>query len=84
LIPNDDDRAFIHQSLTQEMAKGIFLPETKARYLQIIEDLRQQGAEGIILGCTEIPMLIKPEDTDIVQFDTTRIHSAAAVEFALA
>jgi aspartate racemase len=83
LVPNDDDRAYIHQTITQEMVKGIFLPETKARYMEIIEDLRQQGAEGIILGCTEIPILIKPEDTDIIQFDTTLIHSAAAVEFAL-
>lgn len=83
LVPDDDDRVYIHQTITQEMAKGIFLPETKVRYLEIIEDLKQRGAQGIILGCTEIPILIKPEDTDIMQFDTTRIHSAAAVEFAL-
>jgi aspartate racemase len=83
LTPNQADRDFIHQTLMDELGKGIFLPGTKARYLQIINDLIHQGAEGIILGCTEIPLLIKPEDTDIIQFDTTQIHSAAAVGFAL-
>jgi aspartate racemase len=83
LTPNQTDRDFIHQTLMDELGKGIFLPETKARYLQIIDSLIQQGAQGIILGCTEIPLLIKPEDTDVIQFDTTQIHSAAAVEFAL-
>ncbi|MES2064906.1 MAG: aspartate/glutamate racemase family protein [Bacteroidota bacterium] len=83
ITPNDADRTFIHQTLMDELGKGILLPETKTRYLQIIERLVQQGAEGIILGCTEIPLLIKPEDTDVIQFDTTQIHSAAAVEFAL-
>jgi aspartate racemase len=83
LIPGENDRKFIHTTLTDELGKGILLPETKARYLQIIENLKQQGAEGVILGCTEIPLLIKPHDTDIIQFDTTQIHSAAAVEFAI-
>jgi aspartate racemase len=83
ITPNDTDRAFIHQTLMDELGKGILLPETKTRYLQIIESLVKQGAEGIILGCTEIPLLIKPDDTDVIQFDTTQIHSAAAVEFAL-
>ncbi|MDB5061170.1 MAG: aspartate/glutamate racemase family protein [Mucilaginibacter sp.] len=83
LIPGEDDRKFIHTTLTDELGKGVLLPETKARYLQIIENLKQRGAEGVILGCTEIPLLIKPDDTDIIQFDTTQIHSAAAVEFAI-
>lgn len=84
LIPNDSERAFIHQTLMDELGKGILLPETKAEYLKIINRLVQEGAEGVILGCTEIPLLIKPGDTDVIQFDTTQIHSAAAVEFALA
>ncbi|RYU92355.1 aspartate/glutamate racemase family protein [Mucilaginibacter terrigena] len=83
ITPNPADRDFIHQTLMDELGKGIFLAETKARYLQIINSLIQQGAQGIILGCTEIPLLIMPEDTDVIQFDTTQIHSAAAVEFAL-
>jgi aspartate racemase len=69
--------------IPHELGKGIFCPKPNTRYLQIIDSLIQQGAQGIILGCTEIPLLIKPEDTDVIQFDTTQIHSAAAVEFAL-
>jgi aspartate racemase len=83
LLPGADDRDFIHQTLMDELGKGIMKTETKARYLQIIEQLRLRGAQGIILGCTEIPLLIKPEDTTIVQFDTTMIHSNAAVEFII-
>jgi len=83
LVPETNDRDFIHQTLVEELGKGIVKPETKQRYLQIIEDLREKGAQGVILGCTEIPLLIKPEDTEITQFDTTQIHSAAAVAFAL-
>lgn len=83
LTPDKADRDFIHETLLREMGKGIFRPETKAAYLQIIDKLRQQGAEGVILGCTEIPLLIQPADTDMMLFDTAAIHSAAAVEFAL-
>ncbi|RFZ95780.1 aspartate/glutamate racemase family protein [Mucilaginibacter conchicola] len=83
IIPNDTERAFIHQTLMDELGKGILLPETKAEYLKIINRFVQEGAEGVILGCTEIPLLIKPGDTDVILFDTTQIHSAAAVEFAL-
>nr|WP_294945997.1 aspartate/glutamate racemase family protein [uncultured Mucilaginibacter sp.] len=83
LTPDKADRDFIHETLLREMGKGIFKPETKAAYLQIIEKLKQQGAEGVILGCTEIPLLIQPADIDIMLFDTAAIHSAAAVEFAL-
>ena len=83
LTPNQADRDYIHQTLMDELGKGILLPETRTRYLQIIDSLIQQGAQAVILGCTEIPLLIKPEDTDVMQFDTTQIHSAAAVEFVL-
>ncbi|MCO5935022.1 aspartate/glutamate racemase family protein [Mucilaginibacter sp. RB4R14] len=83
ITPNQADRDYIHQTLMDELGKGILLSETKARYLKIMEDLVQNGAQAIILGCTEIPLLIKPEDTNVMQFDTTQIHSAAAVEFAL-
>ncbi len=83
ITPNQADRDYIHQTLMDELGKGILLPETKTRYLKIMEDLVQNGAQAIILGCTEIPLLIKPEDTNVMQFDTTQIHSAAAVEFAL-
>jgi len=59
------------------------LPETKQQYLRIIDGLIQQGAEGFILGCTEIPILIKQEDCKVPVFDTGLIHATAAVDFAL-
>jgi aspartate racemase len=84
LIPSDDDRAFIHRTIFDELGKDVFLPETKARYVEIISSLQDRGAAGAILGCTEIPLLIKPQDTPAPVFDTTAIHVAAAVDFALA
>ncbi len=84
LIPNEKEIEIINSSIYTELAKGIILPQTKENYLEIINKLNQHGAEGIILGCTEIPMLIKQEDCDIPLFDTTFIHANAAVEFALA
>lgn len=83
IIPGDDDRAFIHHTLHSELSKGITTPETKQRYMEIMDSLISLGAEGIILGCTEIPLLIKQEDVSFPVFDTTRIHSAAAVAYAL-
>ena len=82
LIPEAADRDFIHTSIFSELGKNIFSRETKQRYLEIIERLRLRGAEGVILGCTEIPMLIKPEDCNVATFDTTLIHAKYAVDFA--
>jgi aspartate racemase len=84
IVPPLEERNFIHHAIDTELVKSITLPATKARFLKIIDGLRAQGAEGIILGCTEIPILIKQGDTDLPVFDTTRIHSLAAVDFALA
>lgn len=83
IIPEDDDRIFIHNSIFDELGKSIFRDETKQRYIRIIGDLQRKGAQGIILGCTEIPLIIKQADTPVPVFDTTVIHSTAAVEFAL-
>ena len=83
IIPDEDDRNFIHDSIFNELAKDIINPDTKKRYISIIDKLISKGAEGVILGCTEIPLLIKQEDVSIPAFDTTLIHSKAAVEFAL-
>ncbi len=77
------DREFIHTSIYAELGKGIFTVAAKTRYLQIIEDLKVRGAQGIIFGCTEIPMLLNQRDCDIPVFDTTAIHSRSAVDFAL-
>ncbi len=83
IIPGSNDIEFINNSIYNEFSKGIFLPETKQQYLRIINDLIQQGAEGFILGCTEIPILIKQEDCTVPVFDTGLIHATAAVDFAL-
>lgn len=83
IIPNDEERDFIHSSIFDELGKDIFTTETKQKYLDIIEKLHERGAEGVIFGCTEIPLLLKPEDCHIPSFDTTLLHAKAAVEFAL-
>lgn len=83
LIPGAQERDHIHYTIFEEFGRNIFTPETKQYYLDVIRELIQQGAEGIILGCTEIPMLISPDDVDIPLFDTMRIHAEAAVGFAL-
>lgn len=83
IIPGEEAIGFINHAIYNEMGKGLFLPETKARFLAIIDQLTKEGAQGIILGCTEIPILVKQEDCSVLLFDTTRIHSAAAVDFAL-
>ncbi len=83
IIPEEEERQFIHYTIFNELGKGIFTNETKQRYLQIMEGMIQNGAEAIILGCTEIPMLIQRGDTEIKTFDTTLIHATAAVNFAL-
>lgn len=83
IIPDENDREFIHYNIFEELGRGSVLPESKARYISIINKLIDEGAEGVILGCTEIPLLIKQEDVMIPVFDTAMIHSKAAVEFML-
>jgi len=83
IIPNDSDRAYIHHVIFEEFGRGIFLPETKKRFQFIMQDLVNAGAEGIVLGCTEIPLLLRQTDFHLPLFDTTQIHSKAAVDFAL-
>lgn len=83
MIPDDADREFIHGSIFGDLSAGIVRPEVKGRYLDIIDALAQRGAEGAILGCTEIPLVVKPGDTSTPTLDTTAIHAEAAVSFAL-
>jgi aspartate racemase len=83
LIPDLFDRDLIHAAIYNELGKGLLLPETKSMLLTVMEELKDSGAEGIILGCTEIPLLITQEDFELPLFDTTLIHASAAVEFAL-
>jgi aspartate racemase len=83
ITPGEADRDFIHASIFDELTNGIFKTETKTKYLEIIEKLRGAGERGVVFGCTEIPLLIEQSECDITVFDTTAIHSKAAVDFAL-
>ena len=84
VTPTDAERDFIHGTIFGELAKNVIKPETRARYLEIMDRMaRQDGARGAILGCTEIPLLIKQSDTKLPVFDTTALHARAAVDFAL-
>lgn len=84
LVPDRDDRAFVDHAILHELVQETFRDETRARFLGIIAELGRRGAEGIVLGCTEIPLLIGPDDAGLPLFDTLRIHAQAAVDFALA
>lgn len=83
LIPDKDAQQEIHRVINEELCQGQFLDSSRQYYSQVIQDLANEGAEGVILGCTEIGLLIKQEDSSIPVFDTTAIHAAAAVEFLL-
>jgi aspartate racemase len=83
IIPNEAEIEIINSAIYNEMGKGIFTAATKAAFLTIIERLKEQGAEAAVLGCTEIPILIKQEDTSLLIFDTTLIHATTAVDFSL-
>jgi aspartate racemase len=83
LVPEKDDREFIHETILNELLKNVISEKSKTRFLRIINDLGANGAEAIILGCTEIPLLVKPEDTQLPLVDTLQIHCQAAVAFAL-
>ena len=82
IIPNESDRDIIHNVIYDELSKGLMLDASKTGYLKIIENLEQQGVEGIVLGCTEIPLLINQDDLAIPVFDTTTIHAIKAFELA--
>ena len=83
IIPKENDRDIIHDVIFNELCLGIVKENSKQQYIKIIKDLERSGAEGVILGCTEIPLLITKEDVSIPVFDTTRIHAEYAVNFAL-
>ena len=84
LIPDAADREIVHNTIYGELVKGVLNPESRQAFLKIIAKLQAQGAQGVVLGCTEIPLLIKQADVAIPVFDTTRIHAEAAAAWALA
>lgn len=83
IIPSEEERKIIHDILYNELCLGDIRNISKDKFKKIIEKLVSQGAQGIILGCTEIPLLVDQKDYSIPLFDTTLIHSKAAVDFAL-
>jgi aspartate racemase len=83
ITPNKADRQIIHSIIYQELCLGEIKESSKQKYLRIIQDLADQGAQGVILGCTEIGTLVKQNDTTVKLYDTTTIHANKAVEFSL-
>ncbi len=83
LVPDEAGRAKVHGIIYDELCRGLVKPESKAVYLDEIARMRSGGADGVILGCTEITMLIGQPDFDVPVFDTTAIHAEAAIAFAL-
>jgi aspartate racemase len=82
IIPPEKDREYIHRTIFEEFSKEIFTDEARARYSEIIDELVSAGAEGVILGCTEIPILMRRKAFSVPLFNTTEIHADAAVKFA--
>jgi aspartate racemase len=82
-IPSPDQMATVHRVIYDELCAGVIRPDSKQKYADVIQDLVAEGAEGVILGCTEIGLLIKQEDSPVPLFDTTEIHARAAVDYAL-
>lgn len=83
MIPNDAERQIIHDIIYNELVLGEIKEESKRKYVDIISGLQQKGAQGVVLGCTEIPLLIKQGDVEIEVFDTTTLHAMAAVDEAV-
>ncbi len=83
VIPDQADRDYVHRVIFSELCLGKFTQESRQKYLAIIDKLRQQGAQGVILGCTEIPLLIQQEDTDLPLFNTAALHAEYALEYSL-
>lgn len=83
LVPDTEDRAEVHRVIYEELCLGVLEDTSRARYREVIARLVERGAQGVILGCTEIELLIGPEDAPVPVFPTTRLHVEAAVELAL-
>ncbi len=84
IVPEEDQRAMIHRVIFEELVLGVVSDISRREYVSVIDSLHARGAQGVILGCTEIELLIGPDDTTVPVFPTTRIHAAAAVSLALA
>ncbi len=83
VVPEEAEREIVHNIIYKELVNGRFLDASREQYKKVIEQLEKRGVEGVILGCTEIPLLISSEDTHTPIFDTTKIHAEMAVDWAL-
>jgi aspartate racemase len=83
LVPDEPDQALVHRIIYDELCLGVVREESRRAYVEVVDRLLEGGAQGIILGCTEIELLIGPEDLDVPSFPTTRIHIVAAVDAAV-
>ena len=83
IVPSPDEMSIVHKVIYDELCQGIINSDSKDQYLTIVHNLFEQGAEAVILGCTEIALLLKQEDTDVPLYDTTAIHASSAVDMAL-
>jgi len=83
VIPNADDRAIVHRVIYEELCLGNVVDASRGEYRRVMDDLVRQGAQAIILGCTEITLLVRPSDSAVPLFDTTSIHARKAAEWAL-
>lgn len=82
-IPSETQRHEIHRIIYEELVRGIVSDDSRTYYLGVIDDFKRAGVEGVIAGCTEIELLVKPEHVDLHYFPTTKLHSLAAASFAL-
>jgi aspartate racemase len=82
-VPDADGRKLVHDVIYEELCLGVIRDESRKAYLEIIRTLQENGAEAVILGCTEIGLLVDPTDTNVPLLDTTKIHAEAAVKFAV-
>ncbi len=83
VVPSSNDQTIVHNVIYDELCRGVINPDSKERYLTIVKNLFEQGAQAVILGCTEIALLINQNDTSVPLYDTTEIHAEAAVNLAL-
>lgn len=83
VIPDEEERKIVHDIIYNELCRGVIKESSKEEYKRVINNLAKKGAEGVILGCTEIPLLINQEQSCIPVFDTTKIHAVSAVELAV-
>ena len=84
VVPDEEDRALVHRVIFEELCRGRVDSASRAGYVKVTERLHDQGADAVIFGCTEIGLLLRPDDVSLPSFDTTALHAAAAVAFSLA